>query len=186
MRKSFSNPKAIVDTHVLRSYASKTTEKLGNEIPQDCRSSLALERTNRENYVLILLTVDEDEFSRVCLLSPFQVISTTRSDLYFEVYPGSNTVQNLNRTGKATFIIHESIGLLYVRGTVERLKKESAAYDKSQTLYRFIVAQVLRDSSDAAPINSQMRLDTLRIGPEYQCSFEEMRARERSIEQNRI
>src|SRR5487761_588165 len=153
------------------------TEKLGNEIPQDCRSSLALERTNRENYVLILLTVDEDEFSRVCLLSPYQVISTTPSDLYFEVYPGSHTVQNLNRTGKATLTIPESIGLLYVRGIVERFKRESEDYDKSQTLYRFIVAQVLSDISDAAPINSQMRFDTSMIGPEYQRSFEEMRAR---------
>ncbi len=161
------------------------TEKLGNEIPQDCRSSLALERTNRENYVLILLTVDEDEFSRVCLLSPYQVISPTPSELYLDVYPGSQTVQNLNRTGKATFIIPESIGLLYVRGTVESLKKEPEAYDESQTLYRFIVTQVLRDSSDAAPINSQMRFDTSMIGPEYQRSFEEMRARVRSIEQNR-
>lgn len=159
------------------------TERLGKLLPKSCASLLSIERTKRENLVIILLTTDDEGFSRICLLSPYQVISTSTSELYFEVYEGSHTERNLNKESKATFIIQDGAGLLYVHGLAERFKRKKNKIERSkikgksvqQIMYHFKITDVLSDRSGSAPINSHMKFDTSIVGMEYQRSFEEMR-----------
>ncbi len=149
------------------------TETLGNKIPDSCFSALSAKNSRRANDVIILLTVDETEFPRVCLLSSFQVLATNRSLIYFVVNPNSSTRQNLDRTGKATLIIPESTGLLYVGGEMLYLKE--LPEENSQALYSMKIILVSRDVSKTAPIDSKMTFDTSIIEPEYQKNFEQLR-----------
>jgi hypothetical protein len=159
------------------------TESLGNNLPKECVSALSLERTVRENSIILLLTVDEEGFPRVCLLSPYQVICASSHEIFFEVYQRSQTEKNLNRQGESTFVFPESIGLLYVRGRANKLVPGQARPKPNdeklkmppQSLFHFTIEEVLRDVSSKAPIISQLKFDTSTIGSDYQLSFEEMR-----------
>jgi hypothetical protein len=154
------------------------TEKLGNEISDDCFSLLSSLVPARKNFVILLLTVDNTGFSSVCLLSPFQVLSKNRSEIFFELHSNSHTKENLERTGKGVMVVPESAGLLYIKGEIRSVQEGSGqAGDKSRTLYHLKVLETLRDRSESAPINSLMTFDTSVIGPQYQRDFEEMRAR---------
>jgi hypothetical protein len=153
------------------------TELLGNEIPESCFSLLTSENLSRGNTVIILLTVDDTGFPRVCLLSPFQVLLANTSEIYFEVYPNSHTKQNLDRTKIATFVFQESTGLIYVCGEAKYLNELSTPEESSQqSLYCMKVMQVTRDSFEVAPINSQLTFDTSIIGSQYQKGFELFRS----------
>lgn len=144
-------------------------------------SDLSIQKKERSNNVIFLITTDIGGFSRVCLLSPYQIVSTSRNELYFQIYKGSHTEQNLNKKPNATLILQDGPGLLYVRGFAEHLKikfghlKKADTVRARQAMYRFKIAEVLSDRSEAAPINSHMKFDTSIVGPEYQISFEDMR-----------
>jgi hypothetical protein len=153
------------------------TELLGNEITESCNSVLTAENGARRNLVIIMLTVDETGFSRVCLLSPFQILSTSRSQIYFDVYSGSRTKKNLDRTQKATLIMSERSGLLYVNGETKYMEDLDPSDKNSQSLYSLKVLQVFRDASEAVPINSEMTFDTSVIGSDYQKNFQLLRSR---------
>jgi hypothetical protein len=135
---------------------------------------LGASTNERDNCVISLLTVDETGHSRVCLLSPYQVIATTDSLLHFEVYRGSRTSKNLDRSANATLVIPELTGLLYVRGKVTS-EQPSTESPQNTLLYLFRINQVESDVSVAAPIYSQMRFDTSVIGKEYRHAFEQMK-----------
>jgi hypothetical protein len=156
-------------------------EKLGKEISESCYSLLSCNNSARRNFVIILLTVDESGFPRICLLSPFQVLSANRSEIYFVVHPDTHTKKNLDWTNKATLIIPESIGLLYVRGETKYLEDLKTPSEESQALYSMKVVEVSRDSSEDAPINSQMMFDVAVIGPRYQRNFEALVGRLKSV-----
>jgi hypothetical protein len=151
------------------------TEKLGNQIPPSSFSVLSSENSARTNDVIILLTLDENGFSRPCLLSPFQVVATDRAKIYFEVYSESHTKLNLDRTGKAEMILQDSTGLLYLRGETRFLRTIGSSQAESQSLYSMTLLEVSRDVSEVAPINSHLTFDTSVIGSQYQKSFEAMR-----------
>ncbi len=148
------------------------TEELGNEISEECLSFLRPETKSRRNLVLILLTIGETGFPHVCLLSPYQVVSRTRSELCFEVYPSSRTKRNLDSARKATLIIPESTALLYASGETEHLI--DLIEPSPQSVYTLKVSSVLRDGSEDAPINSQMTFDASVIGLDYQKGFDAM------------
>ncbi len=157
------------------------TENVGKLLPLSIASDLSIQKRARSNTVIFLLTTDVSGFSRVCLLSPYQVISTSRSELCFQVYKGSHTEHNLNKKSNATFILQDGLGLLYVRGFAKRFKSKADHFKvntarSKQSMYRFKVTEVLGDRSEAAPINSHMKFDATIVGPEYRTSFEDMRS----------
>jgi hypothetical protein len=159
---------------------TKLTEHLGKLLPKSIATELSIENDERTNCVIILLTIDENGFSRPCLLSPYQVVSTSRCELYFQIYKGSHTDLNLKIRPQATFIIQNGPGLLYVQGVAKSFKDKSAdlkVYTKEtkQAMYRFKIAEVLSDKSESAPISSLMKFETTSVGPVYQLSFENMR-----------
>jgi hypothetical protein len=159
---------------------TKLTEHLGKLLPKSSATELSIENDERTNCVIILLTTDENGFTRPCLLSPYQVVSTFPSELYFQIYKGSHTELNLKIRSQATFIIQNGHGLLYVRGSAESFKGKSTDLnadprETKQAIYRFKIMEVLSDESDSAPISSLMKFEKTIVGPEYQLSFENMR-----------
>ena len=69
-------------------------------------------------------------------------------------------------------IIPESSALLYASGETEHLL--DLGEPSPQSLYALKVSSVLRDSSEDAPINSQMTFDASVIGIDYQKGFDAM------------
>ena len=153
---------------------------MGDQLSESCYSLLHLENSSRKNLVIILLTLDGGGFPRVCLLSPFQVLSTNRSEIYFEVYSDSHTRKNLEERKKSTMIIPEASGLLYVRGETKHME-DLQTNGESQSLFSMKVIQVTNDISEAAPITSQMTFDVSVIGSKYQRDFGALLARVKSI-----
>lgn len=161
---------------------------LGDKLTEGSMRLLGAATSERENCVILLLTVDDEGGGgpRVCLLSPYQVVATNPSDLYFEVYPGSHTEQNLDRSEAATLVLPESIGLLYVHGRATKLNESSGRLQKPNSLlnklpqgalYRMSISRVESDVSQDAPITSRMAFDTSVIGAEYRRTFERMKDR---------
>jgi hypothetical protein len=150
------------------------TGERNNRLPESSFSLLASDNKSRKNVVILLVSVDEDGYPRVCLLSPFQIISRTPSELCFVVYPNSKTRKNLDRTRKATLIIPESTGLLYVKGDLQYLEEIELSDGNHQPLFSMKGLSVSIDKSKEAPINSQMTFDTSIIGSRYRRDFELM------------
>jgi hypothetical protein len=146
-------------------------EGLGNEISESCFALLGPENSARKNIVITLLTMDGNGFPRVCLLSPFQVLSTNKSEIYLEVHPNSHTRMNLEERKKATMIMPEELGLLYVRGETNYLGDLESNDQEFQSLFSMKVVQVTKDISEAAPITSHMTFDLSAIGSKYQKDF---------------
>ena len=154
---------------------------LGSKLPRSCLVLFSHDTKKRRNYVILLLTMDKvDEFSRICLLSPYQIMSTNSSVLYLQVYSASQTRRNLDWNGKSTLVIPEDIGLAYVQGKSTPLThlnlSESGTTNHGQAIYRFQIIKVLRDRSAIAPIISQLKFDDSKIRTEYRRSFEAMRS----------
>jgi hypothetical protein len=150
------------------------TENIGKELPKNCFEILSPSSTPRKNLVIPLITVDETDFPHICLLSPFQIVAMASSEIYLMVYPSSHTRRNLDRTGRATLLIPELTGLLYVKGKLQYLREIDVSNDSSQCLYLMRILQVALDKSETAPINSNMTFDASIIGSHYQKSFEAM------------
>jgi hypothetical protein len=150
------------------------TENKGKKLPEDTFRILSASNSDRKNIVIPLLTIDEMEFPHVCLLSPYQIVSETSAGVYFMIYPDSQTRQNLDRKGRATLLIPESIGLLYVKGETRYLQEIHFSDGTSQCLYLITELQVTLDKSEVAPINSNLTFETSIIGKAYQRKFQEM------------
>jgi len=128
-----------------------------------------LPRHPRHNLVLTLLTVGEDGYPNVCLLSPFQVLARANHTIFFAVYSGSKTQTNLSERGKATFVIFLPPAAYYIRGKVEPIASfERIARLKGNTLYRFEVTNASRDYYRKAPIMSTVTFDKRHVRRDYE------------------
>lgn len=123
---------------------------------------------SRSNLVVTLLTLGEDGYPNVCLLSPFQVLAKDRRTIFFVVYEGSRTQANLSKRSSATFVLFLPPAAYYVKGRARQLTPPVGVSELSgNALYRFDITQVSRDYYRRAPIMSAVTFDQNRILHDY-------------------
>jgi hypothetical protein len=135
-------------------------ELLGKELPEEVARVLQPEKEARGNDVISLVTTDKSGYSRVCLLSPYQVVSSGRRDLYLAVYNGSRTEKNLRRSRKASLILVTPPSLHYIHGSVTSVLGDD---HHGNSIYLMRVRQVAEDYSEKAPINSNLTFDPAHV-----------------------
>ena len=93
---------------------------VGNEIPEAIRPLLAGgELESLEGLTFLLLTVREDGWSHLTMLSVGELLAAGARDLQAAIWPNSTAAMNLARTGQATIaLVHEGAGY-YLRCSVQ-------------------------------------------------------------------
>lgn len=149
------------------------TRNLGSVLAKDAYEFLAIDNIVRKDIVIPLLTMDQESgYSRVCLLSPYQVVALGASQICFTVY-SSHTKVNLDKSGRASLILPVSRGLHYVNGET-RYVTNMETHDP-ESLYLMRIREVLEDYSELAPITSYMIFDESKIRQTYEASFSKLR-----------
>lgn len=78
-----------------------------------------LERKQHE--AMMLLTVTEDQWPHVAMISVGEIVALNRAQLRLALWPGTTTTANMIRTGKATLAVLTGGKAHYVRLTLEHL-----------------------------------------------------------------
>jgi hypothetical protein len=140
---------------------------IGNHLPPQLIKLLSGRR--RRKIVIELLTVDGNGFPHICLLSPYQVVTKSGSDVLFCVYADSETSRLLEKLGRCTFVFFAPPAAFYVKATVEVLPliREKLRFYNVRSL------SVYEDLDGGAPI---MTVPTFKKGSlsEYRRVFREL------------
>ena len=95
---------------------------MSGELPDpllDLLSGDDLER--KEGETLLLLTVADEGWPRVALLSVGEVLAISSRELHLALYPASTTTANLTRVGRATIAAFAGGAVYYVELAARRL-----------------------------------------------------------------
>jgi hypothetical protein len=126
-----------------------------------------LPRRPRRNLVIILLTVGEDGYPNVCLLSPFQVVAKDKQTIYLAVYEGSKTLANLEKCRNATLVLFIPPAAYYIKGEVKRLHQPRMSFVQGNIYHRLNVKRVIRDYYRRAPIMSTVTFEQENVLSDY-------------------
>ena len=122
----------------------------------------------RRNLVVSLLTVGEDGYPNVCLLSPFQVVAKDESTILLAVYEGSRTLANLARRKSATLVVFLPPAAYYIKGAVTPLSQWRGSPDTpGNSLCIVRVKKVTRDYYRRAPITSAATFEERDVLSDY-------------------
>lgn len=89
---------------------------IGSELPQDALVMLdGADVEDRIGATFQLLTVDEDGWPRVALLSVGEVLAISATLVRFALWPGSSTTANLTRSDRATLAFGVGDVAYYIR-----------------------------------------------------------------------
>lgn len=123
-------------------------QDVGSELPPDLverfqPSSIAA----HAHKVVLLVTRDEDGWPRPAVLSYFEIVVRSVTELRVATYTDSTTANNLRRDEIATLIVIDTDQTYYIKGVVEQVKAQMLTMPHS-ALMRLRVAQVLADQAD--------------------------------------
>jgi hypothetical protein len=122
----------------------------------------------RRNLVISLVTVGEDNYPNVCLLSPFQVVAKNDHTIFFVVYSGSRTRTNLSKCRSATLALFLPPAAYYIKGEAKQMALPRGVSElRGQVLHRLRVTQVARDYYRKAPITSTVKFEQGGVLPYY-------------------
>lgn len=121
----------------------------------------------RRNLVICLLTVGEDGYPNVCLLSPFQVVAASRDTVLFAVYNGTRTQTNLSERKSATFVLFLPPAAYYIKGDVEPMRLHGTTGVTGNTVHKMTVTRATRDYYRRAPITSSASFEKGQVLSDY-------------------
>ena len=125
----------------------------------------------RRNIVISLLTVSEDRYPNVCLLSPYQVVAKDGQTIFLAVYEGSRTSANLAKHKGATLILFLPPAAYYVKGVVEPVSSNPSVWGN---IFRMGVTRVTRDYYRRAPITSTVTFEEANVLSDYSRVFRDL------------
>lgn len=134
-----------------------------NEIPQELKRILTA--VERKNIVIPLITLDEEGFPNVSLLSPYQVF-LFKNIVGISVNQGTRTYENLIKRGKATLLFVIPPKAYSIKGVVKHI---------SEGIFELKISIIEEDYSEKAPITSQLLFDENKVKEEYLREFERLR-----------
>jgi hypothetical protein len=127
-----------------------------------------LPRRPRRNLVVSLLTVGDDGYPNVCLLSPYQVVAKDERTIFLAVYEGSKTSANLAKRKEATLVLFLPPAAYYIKGDVEPTSKSPVQGNDFHVLK---VTGTTRDYYQKAPITSAVKFEQKNVLPYYSRVF---------------
>lgn len=131
--------------------------------------------TPRHNLVITLLTVSEDGYPNVCLLSPFQVVAKDDHVIFLAVYGGSRTQANLSRRNHVTLTLFLPPAAYYIKGETREVESPRTRSElRGQVLYRLRVTQATRDYYRDAPIKSAVEFEQSGVFSYYSQVYESL------------
>lgn len=75
----------------------------------------------KQHEVIMLLTVSEDGWPHVAMLSVGEIVAINESEVRLAIWPNTNTTNNMIRSGKATLVVVYDGKVHYIRTSIERL-----------------------------------------------------------------
>lgn len=134
----------------------------------------------REGLIFGLLTVTENGWPHLAMLSVGELVAVGPRDLRAALWPNSTATANLTRTGRATItLVHARVGYS-IRCTAERGADLNAGHSSPLAFFELRVEDVLEDVAPYAVLTSgaTYRLDDPdRVFPRWRATVEAMRAR---------
>ncbi|MDQ6779620.1 MAG: hypothetical protein M3Z37_00490 [Candidatus Eremiobacteraeota bacterium] len=133
------------------------SESIGSRLPPPLRFELGNLPHAEQAGAALLISVDEDGFPRVALLSSSEIEEAGERSLRFRVYAASHTARNLLRAKRATLWSVLDAAAYSVRGEVIAtpvpVRQGASDRDATQT-FALQVTDVLRDFRADAPLIS--------------------------------
>lgn len=146
---------------------------LGNFLPKRILDYLNYRNDRRDNSVIFILTTDENGFSHVAMLSPYQVVASSEKELYFTMYEGTKSQKYLQDAGRGTLIVQADPSVDYIKFQCVQIRGWKSRRD--ELLYKAAPIDVLEDYHEEVPYPSRLRFDTKTILQDYTLGFEEIR-----------
>ena len=167
-------PNFAYQQNILTSGKSKgMSTSIGASLPDNVLEKLIFSRENRENSVVFLLTVDQNEFPHVALLSPYQVVAQNHEKIFLLVYRKSRSQVLLRSRGRCTLIFQDLPSVLYI---VLNAKRVNSWEENDEALYSASIVDISRDYSEKSPLISDLRFQEENVKGHYQHSFGMLRA----------
>ncbi len=133
------------------------TRQLSAELPDVlCRLLDGSDLEGREGETFILLTVNEDGWPHVALLSVGEVLALSPRELRLALWPKSETTANLQRTGLATLATFLD-GTAYYIELASRPLPRDERMPGSQAAFSAQVRRALADTVGYADLTSGVR-----------------------------
>ena len=167
-------PNSASQQNILTSGKSKgMSVSIGTRLPDNVVENLIFSKENRDNSVIFLLTVDQNEFPHVALLSPYQVVAQNHEKLFLLVYRKSRSQVLLRSRGRCTLILQDLPSVLYI---VLNVKRVNSWEENDEALYSASIVDISRDYSEKSPLISDLRFQEENVKGHYQHSFGMLRA----------
>ncbi|MEM3191297.1 MAG: hypothetical protein QW292_04240 [Candidatus Parvarchaeota archaeon] len=135
--------------------------------------TLGYKNLERKNSVIFLLTVDNDGFPHVALLSPYQVVAVDENRLLIAVQKGTRSQMYLKEKMRGTLILQLKPAVYYVE--FEASPAPNWGEYKKEALYSCSVRNVLEDYSSKAPFISELKFYHEEIYKDYTAGFDDIR-----------
>ncbi len=121
------------------------SRSLGNQLPDTLTSLLdGRDLPSREGLTLLLVTVGEDGWPHVAMLSAGEVLAASARELRLAMWPRSNSTANLTRTGQGTLMLVHDQASYYLRLKARRTRDLSVR-DGARAFFVATLEDVLRD-----------------------------------------
>ena len=79
------------------------------------------ELEEKQHEAMMLLTVSEENWPHVAMVSVGEIIAITRCELRLAIWPNTNTTKNIIRNGKATIVVVYNKKVYYIRLSLQKL-----------------------------------------------------------------
>jgi hypothetical protein len=129
-----------------------------------------LPRRPRHNLVVSLLTIGEDGYPNVCLLSPYQVVAKDDQTILLAVYEGSKTSANLAKRRSATLVLFLPPAAYYIKGNVETVSPKSPV--PGNVFHKMRVTRATKDYYRRAPVTSTVTFEEGNVLADYSRVFQ--------------
>lgn len=153
------------------------SENLGEKLPENTFTFLKYSNEKRKNSAIFLLTVDEESYPHVALLSSYQVVARNPSELVVAVHSTSKSCSYLDKNGRGTLILQLSPAVQYIKCLFRELTEEEAGtVGSGEKLFSVTIAEVLQDYSDKAPFVSELLFDEKNTFKPYSEGFKKIKS----------
>ncbi len=133
------------------------TREVGAQLPDGLQALLdGTELERKEGETLVLLTVSQDGWPRVALLSVGEVLAVAPDELRLALWPKSATTENLRRDGRATLMTVWEGTAYYLELAVRPLSDGEQA-PGGQARFAAHVRRLLADTVGYAQLTSGVR-----------------------------
>ena len=159
---------------------SAMTRSLGNELPDALRQMLdGSDLAGREGLTFLLLTLDEEGWPHVAMLSVGELVAMDKHRLRGALWLHSSTSNNLSQNGRAMLTIVANGNGYYVRLAARRGPDLDLGSDGRLAYFEMEIEDVQEDSTDYATLTSGVTFrlkQPEQVVPRWQHTVDALRA----------